>query len=180
MFIAAQSVSQVKQTQKQPQTMAKSCLNSTEKRVFLNDSETGSHIVQAVISKLRSIQILMCDHRLLRRIALVETNDGINDVPDGGIWAVSKNMFNITSSDVDEVLSNRLCINGAVGNYLKTPLVSGLAASLYLNHLEKSENARIPLAINIEKQADFWIQYYHTGKLTSRYFVEQVQTRESK
>ena len=155
--------------------MATTCLNSTEEILF-NGSETGSDIVQAVISKLHSLQILTCDHHLLRRIALVETNYGMKDT-DGGIWALSKSKFNIVSSDVNEVLRNKLCVNWTAG---KQPLVSGLAASLYLNYLEKSKNVRIPLAINIEKQAEFWFQYYHSRKLTAEYFVEKVKANESK
>ena len=182
-FSAAQNASQVNQTQEPQQPMATTCLNSTEKLFLLNDSETGSHLVQTVISKLHFLQILMCDHRLLRRIALVETNDGIDGVPDGGIWALNESKFNVISSDIDEVLSKKLCLNvtrGITYEYLKKPLVSGLSASLYLNYLEKSRNARIPLARNIEEQAKFWNKYYHSRERTTKYFVEQVRTREGK
>ena len=182
-FSAAQNASQVNQTQEPQHPMATTCLNRTEKMFLLNGRETGSHLVQTVISKLHSLQILTCDHRLLRRIALVETNDGISGVPDGGIWALNESKFNAISSDVDEVLSKKLCLNvpgGTTYEYLKKPLVSGLCASLYLNYLEKSRNARIPLARKIEEQAKFWNKYYHTRELTTEYFVEQVKTREGK
>ena len=138
--------------------------------------------MQAVISKLHSLRILTCDHHLLRRIAFVETYDGISGVPDGGIWALNERKFNIVSSDVDEVLSNELCLNVSGGTpytFLNQSLVSGLAASLYLNHLENNRSARI-LSGNIKEQAQFWKAYYHSRNLTVDYFVEQVKGLECK
>ena len=183
-FSAAQTASQVNHNQEPLCPMVTTCLNSTEIGLLLQNNGAGSAVVQAVISKLHSIQILVCDHRLLRRIALVETNDGINGVPDGGIWALSENKFNDVASNVEDVLNNKLCLSHIGGSlpftFLRKPLVSGLAAYLYLNHLEKTINDSIPLAKNIEEQAQFWIQHYHSGGLTETYFMEQVKTREGK
>ena len=178
----AQTASQVNQIQEPLCPMTTACLNSTEKERFLKDNGNGSAVVQAVISKLHSLQILKCDRRLLRRIALVETNDGTNGVPDGGIWALSEKKFSDVASDVKKVLSNKLCLSkfGSI-HYalLRKPIVSGLAAYLYLNHLEKTTSASIPLDRNIGEQAQFWMQHYHSGKLNATYFVEQVKkTRE--
>ena len=151
--------------------------------IFLTKNDRhGPDVVQAVISKLHSLQILTCDHHLLRRIALVETNDGMAGVPDGGIWALDERKFNVIANDVNEVLSNKLCLNTTGGTpytFLRQPLISGVAASLYLvSYLENNPNASIPLAKNIEEQAKFWITNYHSSELAAAYFVEQVKERE--
>ena len=164
--------------------MATECLNKEDKKILFNESQTGSEVVQAVISKLYCLQILTCDHRLLRRIALVETNDGINDVPGGGIWALNKSKFNDVASDVEKVLRDKLCLTtpdgGVSYTFLRHPFVSGLAAGLYLNFLQKIANAHIPLARHIWEQAHFWMKYYHSRELTAKHFMEQVKTRERK
>ena len=66
------------------------CLDREEKLFLLEENGNGSDVVLTVISKLQYLKILKCDHRFLRRIALVETNDGTKDVPDGGIWALNE------------------------------------------------------------------------------------------
>ena len=144
----------------------------------------GSDVVIAVISELHSLQIIECDHGLLRRIALVETNDGLTwNSYYGGIWALDESKFHIVAKKAAEVLNSSYCIgdaNDIAYYYLMQPLISGLAASLYLNYLVNTLNASIPLAENIEEQAQFWISYYHSGGLTVDYFIKQVKRRESK
>ena len=145
----------------------------------------GSDVVRAVISELHTLQIIECDHRLLRRIALVETDNGWTWNSYGGIWALDRSKFHTVAKMTAEVLNSSFCIGDGNGYnigyyYLRQPLISGLAASLYLNYLVNNLNASIPLAENIEEQAQFWISYYHSRGLTAEYFVEQVQTRESK
>ena len=108
----------------------------------------------------------------------METDDGTRGVPDGGIWALNESNFIAVANEVDEVL-NKLClaVSGSVPyHFLRKPLMSGLAAGLYLNHLENTLNFSIPLVGNIEEQAQFWIKYYHSRELTADYFVEQVKS----
>ena len=158
--------------------IATPCRPDNETIFLIGDDRHGSDVVQAVISKLHSVQILTCDHRLLRRIALVETNDGTAGVPDGGIWALDERKFNVIASEVDKELSNKLCLNKTGGTpytFLGKPLISGLAASLYLVNI--TANASIPLAENIEQQAQFWIKHYHSRGLSAEDFVEQVKSK---
>ena len=119
----------------------------------------------------------MCNHRFLRRIALVETDDGMTGVPDGGIWALDEGKYRIVANETTEVLF-KLCLSvrGSIPyGFLRQPLVSGVAASLYLNYVVNHLNASIPLAGNIEEQAQFWIKYYHSRGLTAGYFVDRVK-----
>ena len=154
----------------------------TDENKFIFDSkQTGLDIVQAVISKLCFLQILSCDNHLLERIALVETENGTTCVPDGGIWALDENKFNLVANKVKEILSSKLCLtitNGIHYALLRQPLVSGLAAGLYLNFLENNANIRIPFDESIQEQAQFWIKYYHSTGSSVDYFVRQVERRE--
>ena len=160
------------------------CLTGDEKERLLHTYETGDAasavIVQEVISKLHSPQISFCDHRLLKRIALVETN---NSVHNGGIWAVDERKYDIVASEVADILSDKLCllISDGITYSLRQPLVSGLAAGLYLNHVENSENINIPKAENVEEQAKFWINHYHSKGLQNvDCFVGIVKRRDGK
>ena len=163
------------------------CLDSHEKAFLLNPYENGADVVQAVVSKLYSLHITMCDRRLLRRIALVETEDGTstNFKPNhGGIWALDKIKFESVTKEVDEVLnSSKLCLHVSDStpyNLMDQPLVSGLAATLYLNYLKNTMSVRIPLLGNITGQAQFWRTYYHSSDLTVNHFVERVKRFECK
>ena len=159
------------------------CLNSTEKKYFLNPSLNGPDIVQKVVLKLYSLEIVTCDRCLLRRIALVETEDGASIKSSGGIWALNESKFNMVKKEVDDLVSSELCVSvrgGTPYSFLNQPLVSGLAAALYLNYLKNNQTVNIPLPGNIEEQAQFWRTYYHTRNVTVDYFVEQVERFECK
>ena len=163
--------------------MATSCLDTNEKAFFLNPSAKGADMVQKVVSKLHSLQIVTCGRCLLRRIAFVETEDGTR-MNQGGIWALDESKFKIIAIEVDEVLnSSKLCLSvndSTPYTILNRPLVSGLAAALYLNHLKNNTSVRIPLPGNIEEQAQFWKAYYTSRKLTVKDFVEKVENFECK
>ena len=60
--------------------------------------------------------------------------------------------------------------------FLNKPLLSGLAAGLYLYYLEINGTASIPLAGNIENQASFWKTYYHSGNL--RLYAARIYSRK--
>ena len=159
---------------------AVSCRPDAETVFLTNHSRSGLNVVERVISKLHSLQILKCDHRLLRRIALAETEYGTTRKAGGGIWALNESQFQNVTKEVDKALSE-LCLSTPSGtpyNFLNKPLVSGLAASLYINYWVNNRSVEIPLARNIEKQAQFWKDYYHSGNLTVDHFVEQVENKD--
>ena len=153
----------------------------------LEDGASGSDVVQAVIAKLDSSKIFDNDHRLLRRLAFVESSDGRNSgilgQPNGGIWGVEESKFDklLTVPELAEARDSiwqgfRIVWAQVTRDDLRKPFYSGLAARLYLHYLEITGTASIPLAGNIEEQAQFWITYYHsnTGGMTTDYFVGQV------
>ena len=148
----------------------------------LDDGANGSSVVEMVIAKIS--YIFDSGHRLLRRIAYVETNGGTSGVPPGGIWAVDECKLSIVLT-APELVELRVKIDkeldiGLECSPLSKPLVSGLAARLYLHYLEIVKNATIPSAAAIEQQAQYWHKYYYSGKeLTAEDFENDVTELEN-
>ena len=151
----------------------------------------GSNVVNAVVSKIEASHIFPTDHRLLRRIAYVESKDGENRNTYrqgyfGGIWQMDEVAFNDTLDTASHpALVNRFAAikksfgidwRQVVWEDLLKPLYSGLAARLFLSNIA----ATIPLAGNIEEQADYWKKYYNTeqGAGTQERFIDDVMTLE--
>ena len=179
------------------------CLPVTQAEMdqTLQPNANGSAVVHAVITKIDTyLSVPACEgragsiesnHRLLRRIAFVETEDGATGVPAGGIWAIKEEHFNLIVSSIHDM--NNYCISPKLDidiNYDKTnlPLLSGLAAHLYLQKI--STKIPIPLAENIAGQALFWFNNYTTkdpgvcdcalaAKRRFRKAVEELARRES-
>ena len=155
----------------------------------MTENARGTAVVHAVITKLESCERYnLTDHRLLRRIAYVETMD--KQTPPGGLWALSRNNFNLIKTMMKQWLTSscRGLLDDQVIEHVvnrdpyastKIPIVSGLAASLYLQHLTTAEGLAIPLADEIEGQATFWRNHYnHSGN--KAVFEERVAALEEK
>ena len=154
----------------------------------LQEGASGAAVVQAVIAKLDSSEIFPSDHRLLRRIAYVENHDGTGRATQslssrGGIWAVEEAGFQelalaVELSTIRDGIRRVFLIDWALvtWNDLPKPFYSGLAARLFLSYLELSGTAGIPLAGDIQSQAQFWFREYHSGggNLTIEQFVVEV------
>ena len=160
----------------------------------LHDGATGSDVVQAVIAKLDASRIAFRDdHRLLRRLAFVETADGADSGSSTtrGLWGLDKDKLDLVLS-ATELAELRIVIEavfridwGAVTvQDLRKPFYAGLVARLYLQYLEVSGRAVIPLAGDIVGQASFWLAYYHTDvggvSRTEVFFVGQVDLLEER
>ena len=152
--------------------MTVTILSAVQKQVdrTLEDGANGSYVVEMVIAKIS--KVFTSDHRLLRRIAYVETNDGTSGVPHGGIWAADESKLKTVLTDTNlmelrEKTNQEFEIDFHIGivtlSSLSQPLVSGLVARLYLHYLEMTKNTKIPLAAFIGEQAKFWYSYYHNG-----------------
>ena len=153
----------------------------------LKNDANGSDVVEMVIAKISNI--FKSDHRLLRRIAYVETNDGISGVPPGGIWAVDESKLEIvlTEANLTELREEinqkfeEIDFGIVTFNFLSKPLVSGLVARLYLHYLNIAKNVDIPLAAAIRDQAQFWHSYYYNGRiLTVDSFTQKVRELEKR
>ena len=165
------------------------CLVAKALDETLNDEAVGSDVVHAVIAKLDASALFDSDHRLLRRLAFVETADGSVNydlcVDDGGIWALEESKFNLVLSAPE--LEDLRIKTGQMFDFewtrvargdLCKPFYAGLAARLYLAYIEFATD-EIPLAGNFGAQADFWIAYYNAGGNVTL-FIEQVALLENK
>ena len=146
------------------------------------DAATGEDVVMAVISRLDATGFFPSDHRMMRRIAYVETKYGtVDNDRGGGIWALGENKLDeMRSENFFQGIKNEITdIQWSLvkWNDLSCPLYSGLAARLYLQMLEeRSDPMYIPLEGDIEEQANFWCKHYHTGVCT--YDLENKFTTE--
>ena len=161
--------------------LARAC----EENIYV-DNVTGSDVVEAVITELDSLGIFTnSDNCLLRRIAFVETCDGDDHLPPGGIWALDEVKFNVALIDPKlKILLSLIPLklqckdNETVAiRYanMKKPLISGLMSRFFLEHLAENVQS-IPESTMIEGQADFWFDYYynHRGNLTREDFIRLV------
>ena len=155
----------------------------------------GSEVVENVIEMIDSLGIFSSDNGLMRRIALVETNDGLHDHHCGGIWAMDETKLSYVRQRLQRSLSTQpewqviaietinkaLCFNNDftlqdmfTKSNMHKPLYSGLAARFFLEY----NNAHIPNADDIYGQAYFWFEYYHpecNSSLTENDFVILVE-----
>lgn len=138
--------------------------------------ERGKEVVEAVVDRIRKAKIFAEDFSFLRRIAYVESKDGMDpatyrDGYCGGIWQVDKIAFEETQKPEShpgltakyDAIKAAFKIDGkdldwlkVVWDDLKKPLYAGLAARLYLSIVEE----KIPE--DLDKQAEYWKKYYNT------------------
>ena len=149
---------------------------------------SGSDVVKAVVSKIETTGVFPTDHRLLRRIAYVESLDGqvtrtYREGYDGGIWQVNQVAFLDTQNlsahpGLDSLYGNIQTYFDIDWQYvtwedLRKPFYSGLAARIYLWNIGKS----IPLAGEIVEQALYWRDIYNYNG-TSKDFINLVEALE--
>ena len=166
--------------------------------LLLDDYACGSDVVGAVITRLKTCDIFREDHQFLRRLAFVETRDGADEntftrQESGGIWGLHEDKLDVLHNDINNetvwtVVSECIAMVVTVNkgrepevprvDFLNKPLLSGLAAGLYLYYLKFNGAASIPLAGNIEGQARFWKTYYHSGNLREEDFIQRVYILE--
>jgi uncharacterized protein YegL len=145
---------------------------------------TGSDVVETVVDLISQSCIFDNDRLLLRRIAYVETQDGLasntfrhgDDNFYGGIWQISETDFlhvqaSMTAS-VSEQIQAKFQIDWSSVQYteLIKPLYSGLAARLRI--AEYYATTTIPQSVS--SQASYWALHYtiNTGG-SSTIFVER-------
>ena len=139
--------------------------------VVLEDGANGTAVVLLSVVHIQQAAIFPDDNELLRRIAYVETRDGVSGTDNfGGIWAVSKDAFERTKSSTNTLLQLKLTqISQSFGiewrdvefSDLSKPLYSALAARLVLFLAPRT----IPSKTDIVAQAQFWKEYYHNRSL---------------
>lgn len=132
---------------------------------------SGTDVVLATISLIDNSNVFSDNNRLLRRVARVESRDGLDTDTfragyDGGIWQVDEQNF-LKTMDRDahpnlaepggiyERLSDSsldLDWTAAVWADLRRPLISAVAASIFFELAEQD----IPDIGNVRGQGEFW------------------------
>ncbi|ESN97757.1 hypothetical protein HELRODRAFT_177819 [Helobdella robusta] len=127
---------------------------------------SGPVVVEAVCRKIESACVFPDDKMMLRRIAYVETNDGLDGgtyAPGnfGGIWKLTKSL----SSALYSSIYGAFKIDWKTVSYseLSKPFYSGLAARIFLSLLSNN------LPRSVIDQAIFWSQNYRTNGHLSTY-----------
>lgn len=143
---------------------------------------SGSSVVNAVLSQLTASRIFLADNSLMRRIACVESRDGLDAATyrrgyHGGIWQLDESRFEETKNTTahPSLLTKHDMIRREfpdIGEWsrlewieLRKPLLSALAARLYLSSIV----APIPRSSQVVQQANYWIQHYNIGGTVNHY-----------
>ena len=163
------------------------------------ENAVGADVVLASIAKIEITGIFPSDKRILRRIAYVETADGVTPPPEpayGGIWNVKSENFAMTQEDmrlsfvlmeINIAFQAELLLSG-VGQWedlewedLNRPLWSALAARLWIYLQQEEHLVPIPTSSDIIEQASFWNTYYNTDGDPDKFIddVEQLELDES-
>ena len=152
---------------------------------------TGAAVVRAAVDLIQQSGVFPDDRSFLRRLAYVESRDG--EHPDtfrdgyyGGIWQVNNSTAGFLDTKNTASHSNLLGIYPKIQSHfginwptvqwmeLRKPLYSALAARLYLFN-----KPQIPLASNLQAQANYWKANYNTDTgTTAQLFVDDVTALE--
>ena len=151
----------------------------------------GLSVVVASIERLRQLNIFPTNNQLLRRIAYVETRDGVDIITyrsgyHGGVWQVDEAVFlqtqNTTTAPALALLLDRVLMTtgidwrAVVWEELRKPLFSALAVSVLFTLVP----AEIPGAGEVERQARYWKDHFNNDRLeTVQNFVDAVEELES-
>ncbi|XP_055956828.1 uncharacterized protein LOC126821645 [Patella vulgata] len=140
--------------------------------------QKGSIVVEAVIDKIRENCIFPGDRLFLTRLALVQSNNGLNNEDDyhGGIWQVDEDKYSSIQTcpgildEACEKIQTTLNIDWTETTWLdlRKPLYSGLAASLYIMFEENiPSNSRKGLSGDKKEQAGIWQKLFAPARDTS-------------
>ncbi len=131
----------------------------------------GTDVVFTTVLLIRDSLIFPIDNRFLRRLAYVESRDGVDIATFrpgyfGGIWQVDEALFNETKDTVSnpeivvyyqQILSSFGIDWSKVGwNDLLAPLFSALAARLYLTTVITP----VPVIGDLQAQGQYWLDHY--------------------
>ena len=162
----------------------------------LESGRNGTDVVLLSVAYIQQASIFADDSKLLRRIAYVETRDGLDgdlksspsgseDGRDrGGIWAVRRDSFTNTQTSSDsDIVQKRDQIERAFSvdweavqwSELNKPFYSALAARLVLFTASQT----IPHDRNITVQAQFWKDHYNVDGSVND-FIGIVKSLEGK
>ena len=150
-------------------TILRSVASQNLNEAVLEDGANGTAVVLLSVVHIQQAAIFPDDNELLRRIAYVETRDGVSGTTNTcGIWAVSEEAFARTKDSRNIFLQLKVAqISQSFGiewrdvelSDLRKPFYSALAARLILFLVPRA----IPSKTDIVTQAQFWKENYRYG-----------------
>jgi len=145
-----------------------------EVNLAMEPEAAGPAVVTTVIQQIQSAEIFEKDHvhEYIRRIAWVETNDGLDNTTyrdgyHGGLWQVDKVIFLATQNSSYPILKDKhrlLQIQFDIDwlsvhwEELRIPLWSAMAIYLHMCTIDEE----VPSSIS--KQGDHWNEHYNKKK----------------
>ncbi|KAI1286171.1 hypothetical protein HDE_11148 [Halotydeus destructor] len=133
--------------------------------------KAGRDVVSGVLLKMAHLH--SDSMRILRRLAFVETNDGLKKYGQlGNIWNIDEAMLDRTKNDslvnFHSLIESSFGIKWTSTTYddMKIPMLSGLAAHL---NVEAISQAKPP---DVASQAEYWATHYNAA--TADQFVFKV------
>ena len=155
------------------------------------NNATGPDVVNAVINAIECSEVFEDDNGFLRRLAYVETRDGVNK-SGTTIWGnTAMDELNDISNPIltsnYTMIIHRICeklgiyVPFALRN-VKQPLVAGVLARFYLHIVTNVSKQNIPPAEDICGQATFWESYYKKNDISAKSvdFIVAVNKLEGK
>ena len=150
----------------------------------------GTAVVQATVARIQEAGIFPSDNRFLRRIAYVETRDGVDiltyrDGYFGGIWQVDEDIFKKTQdvATYPELLKTYQQVVNAFGVDWPTstwadlwkPFFSALGVRIYFTLISDP----IPVPGDLQGQGEYWKSHYNRDEdETVQDFVDAVNEFE--
>lgn len=155
---------------------------------------SGTDVVLATIAIIRDSGVFSDDNRLLRRVAFVESRDGLDgdtfrEGYNGGIWQVDERVFDMTrdtdsfpflleEGGIYQMLTLHLSIDWTSAEWanLRIPVISAVAARIFFEIAKQD----IPDIGDVMGQADFWKDslFNDNEEDTTEAFVQLVNELE--
>lgn len=151
----------------------------------LRRGEMGADVVRAVQAKLDQF-VLFADQSqvyelFIREAAYVESRDGAEN-HDGGIWRVSRDIFDQTQRynlpELYDGISNAFCFNWMNVQYeqLRTPLHSGIAIHIHLHYLYNTSRTRLQATATDTDKAMFWVTVFGEVDRNETHWLSRIDT----
>ena len=171
---------------------ARNCIVNPRLVSEISDT-TGPKVVNDVLHKVECSGVFEDDNNFMRRLAYVETADGVDETYIG-IWGntsckmvhelnstiLSFNYSTLINQIRDDLRIDVLFEKRDCKKKVKTPLVSYVLARFYLHVITVTNKTQIPQSDDIFGQAEFWELYFKREDLSAMDFIVKVNELKGK
>ena len=153
---------------------------------------TGPKVVNDVLHKVECTGVFEDDNNFMRRLAYVETTDGVDETYIG-IWGntsckmvhelnstILKSNYSSLINQTGEKLGIDVLAEKRDYENVKTPLASYVLARFYLHIITVTNKIQIPQADDIIGQAEFWELYSKREDICAMDFIVKANELKGK